>query len=154
MLDPIRKSIEVPCSQKMAFEVFLDGMDTWWPLDKFTHSAMRGGPAKAIRVDPKVGGKIVEIGHDDAEVLWGEIKTYDPYDGFSMDFHVPAPGFDVDGFTFVEVRFTAIAERKTRVELTQTEWEFLGDMAEGVRGGYVKGWSMIFEQAYAAACSR
>ncbi len=42
MLDQITKTIEVPCSQEMAFEVFLNKMDRWWPLDKFTVSAMRG----------------------------------------------------------------------------------------------------------------
>lgn len=64
MLDPIVKTIEVPCSQERAFEVFLNEMDSWWPLGKFTISAMRGAPAKAIRVEAKQSGKIVEIGPD------------------------------------------------------------------------------------------
>ncbi len=62
MLDPIIKTIEVPCSQERAFKVFLNEMDRWWPLGKFTVSAMGGAPAKAIRVEAKQGGKIVEIG--------------------------------------------------------------------------------------------
>src|SRR5207249_192925 len=49
MLDPIIKTIEVPCSQERAFKVFLNEMDSWWPLGKFTVSAMGGAPAKAIR---------------------------------------------------------------------------------------------------------
>ena len=47
MLDPIIKTIEVPCSQEKAFRVFVKEMDTWWPLGKFTVSAMGGKAAKA-----------------------------------------------------------------------------------------------------------
>lgn len=154
MLDPIKKTLEVPCSQKMAFEVFLLEMDTWWPMAKFTHSAMRGAPAKSIQVDAQVGGKIVEIGHDDAEVQWGAIKTYDPYASFSMDFHVPHPKYPVEGYTLVEVSFTELGEGSTRVDLTQTHFEGLGDMAEGSHQGYGSAWNMILEQAYKGACAK
>ena len=65
MLEPIAMTIEVPCSQEKAFEIFLDDMKTWWPLDKFSVSAMDGKIAKGLRVDAVQGGDIVEIGHDD-----------------------------------------------------------------------------------------
>ncbi len=91
MLDPIVKTIEVPCSQAKAFDVFLREMDSWWPLGKFTVSAMGGAPAKAIRVDAKPGGQIVEIGPNGAEYLWGTIKSYQPHDFVSMDFHFAPP---------------------------------------------------------------
>lgn len=78
MLDPIIKIIEVPCDQKKAFTVFLGEMASWWPLDKFTTSMMKGAPAKTITVDVREGGKIIEVGSDDSETLWGTINTYDP----------------------------------------------------------------------------
>ena len=161
MLDPIIKTIEVPCSQKLAFEVFLNKMDSWWPLGKFTTSAMRGEPAKSIRVEAKQGGNIVEIGSDDTETSWGTIKSYDPHDSFSMDFHIPRPDEQVEdgadprgqlGRSLIEVRFIALGSERTRVELTQSNWEAFGDMAEAIRGGYGGGWVMIFEQAYKSAC--
>ncbi len=161
MIDPIVKTIEVPCSQKTAFEVFLNKMDSWWPLDKFTVSAMRGAPARSIRVEAKQGGNIVEIGSDDKETTWGTIKSYDPYGFVSMDFHIPQPDERVEegsdprgqtGRTLIEVRFTALGDEETRVELTQSNWEALGDMAEAIRGGYGGGWVMIFEQAFKSAC--
>ncbi len=152
MLDPLVKTIEVPCDQKKAFTVFLNEMDSWWPLDKFTTSMMAGAPAKAINVDAREGGKIIEIGSDDTETLWGTIKTYDPYGYVSMDFHIPTPDYEVGKFSLVEVRFTVIGDQQTKVELTQSNWEVFGDMAEGIHGGYGHGWVMIFEQAYKAAC--
>ena len=152
MLDAIVRTIEVPCSQKVAFEVFLNKMDSWWPLDRFTTSAMRGEPAKSIRVEAKQGGEIVEIAFDDAETLWGTIKSYDPHGFLSMEFHVPQPDQKVDSRSLVEVQFTALGDEQTRVKLTQSNWEALGEMAEQMHGGYSGAWVMIFEQAYKSAC--
>ena len=154
MLDPIIKKIEVPCSQEEAFNVFVKDMGTWWPTQMFSVSVMRKQTTKELRVEPKPGGKIVEVGGDGREDQWGTIKTYDPNDAFSMDFHINHPDHpQTEGkFTLVEVTFTALGDELTRVELTQSNWEVLGDMAEGVRGGYEHGWSMIFEQKYKAAC--
>ncbi len=150
MLDPIIYSIEVPCSQEKAFGVFVTEMGSWWPLDKRSMSLMNGGkPAKSVRVDAKQGGKIVEIGHDDTEHHWGTIKSYDPHDAISMDFHM---GLPPENASLVEVRFTALGNERTRVELTHSNWEAFGDMAEMMRGGYGSGWVIIFEQAYKSAC--
>lgn len=33
MIEPLVRTIEVPCAPQMAFEVFLDDMSSWWPLD-------------------------------------------------------------------------------------------------------------------------
>ncbi len=150
MLDPIIKTIEVPCSQEKAFGVFVNEMGSWWPLDKRSMSMISGGkPAKSLRIDPKEGGKIVEIGHDDTEHLWGTIRSYDPHDLLTMDFHM---GLPAENASLVEVRFTALGNERTRVELTHSNWEAFGEMAEMMRGGYGSGWVIIFEQAYKSAC--
>ena len=149
MLDPIVKTIEVPCSQERAFRVFVNDMGSWWPLDKRSVSMISGKPAKSLRIEPKLGGKIVEIGHDDTEHLWGTIKSYAPPDALSMDFHI---GMPPENASLVELRFTALDSDRTRVELTQSNWEAFGDMAEMMRGGYGSGWEIIFDQAYKLAC--
>jgi len=149
MLDPITYTIEVPCDQKKAFEVFVD-MGSWWPLEKRSMSLMQGGqPAKSLQIDPKQGGNIMEIAHDDTEHLWGTIKSFDPHDFFSMDFHM---GMPPETASLVEVRFTTLGENQTRVALTQSNWEAFGDMAEMMRDGYGSSWGMIFEEAYKSAC--
>jgi uncharacterized protein YndB with AHSA1/START domain len=152
MLDPIVKTIEVPCSQEKAFGVFLNEMDSWWPLDKFTVSAMGDEVAEAIRVEAKVGGKIVEIGPDGTEHEWGTIRSYEPNDYVSMDFHIPQPGEIVESRSLVEVRFTILDAERTRVELTQSNWEAFGERAADMQGGYGGGWVVVFEQAYKSAC--
>ena len=149
MLDPIVKTIEVPCSQEKAFSVFVNEMGSWWPLHKRSVSMISGKPAKSLRIEPKQGGKIVEIGHDGTEHLWGTIRSYDPNDSISMDFHI---GMPAESASLVEVRFTALGRERTRVELTQSNWEAFGELAEMMRGGYGSGWIIIFEQAYQSAC--
>jgi uncharacterized protein YndB with AHSA1/START domain len=153
MLDPIVKEIEVPCSQQTAFEVFVDGMETWWPLDRFSVSAMTGQPSRALLVQPRQGGTITEVADDGSEHLWGRITSYDPHDYLAMDFHITHPDYPAGDFTLVEVRFTPLDEGNTRVRLTQSNWEALGEMAEMVRGGYGTGWTVIFEERYGAACA-
>ncbi len=149
MLDPIDFTIEVPCGQEKAFAVFVNEMGSWWPLDKRSMSMHSGKPAKSLRIEAKQGGRIVEIGHDDTEHLWGTIKSYDPHDSISMDFHM---GLPPENASLVEVRFSALGNERTQVELTHSNWEAFGDMAEMMRGGYGSGWVIIFEQAYKSAC--
>ncbi len=149
MLDPIDFTIEVPCGQEKAFAVFVNEMGSWWPLDKRSMSMHSGKPAKSLRIEAKQGGRIVEIGHDDTEHLWGTIKSYDPHNSISMDFHM---GLPPENASLLEVRFSALGNERTQVELTQSNWEAFGDMAEMMRGGYCSGWVIIFEQAYKSAC--
>lgn len=152
MLEPIVRVIEVPCGQEAAFNIFISEMNTWWPLGKYTTSAMDGRPAKSIRVDARPGGAIVEIGHDDTETQWGTLRVYEPYGLLSMDFHIPQPREQVNDRSLVEVRFTSIGPDRTRVQLTQSNWEAFGERAKDMQGGYGGGWTAIFEGAYKAAC--
>ena len=147
MLDPIIKTIEVPCSQERAFGVFVNDMGSWWPLDTYSMSMKGGKPAKSLRIEPRQGGQIVET--DDTEHLWGTITSYDPHDSIRMDFHM---GMPAETASLVEVRFTALQSGRTQVELTQSNWEGFGEMAEMLHGHYGSGWVAIFELAFKAAC--
>ena len=46
--------------------------------------------------------------------------------------------------SLVELRFTALENDRTRVELSHSNWEAFGDMAEMMRGGYGSSWVIIF----------
>ena len=151
MLEPLVSKIEVPCGQQRAFDIFVRDMGSWWPLHKRSMSLKTTGhPPKRLDVDPRVGGRIVEIAHDDAPLHWGTFKTLRPHDLVAMDFHM---GMPPDKASLVEVRFTPLAANRTEVVLTQSNWEGFGDMAEMLRSGYVSGWVLIFEQGYKNACT-
>ena len=61
-------------------------------------------------------------------------------------------GMPPENASLVEVRFTVLSDEQAQVELTQSNWEAFGDMAEMMRGGYGSGWVIIFEEAYKSAC--
>jgi len=156
MLDPIIKTIEVPCSQERAFTVFLNRNGHLVARSANSPvSAMGGAPAKAIRVEAKQGGKIVEIGPNGTEYCGARsnhtIRT--PSSVWTSNF--APPGEKVDARTLVEVRFTALGNKRTRVVLTQSNWEAFGEKAAMLRDrGYSQAWVAIFEGAFKAALRR
>ena len=152
MLDPVIKTIVVQCDQEKAFSLFVNKMDTWWPLDKFTVSAMGGKPAKSIRVDASEGGEIVEIGSDNSESLWGTINSIVPNESFNMNFHIPQPGEVVSERSIVEIKFIEMSKEETKIELKQNNWEAFGDRAKDMQGGYGGGWNMILNE-FESACT-
>ena len=78
MLDPLTFTTEVPCNQEKAFSIFVNDMGSWWPLDKRSMSLMSTGkPAKSVSIEPKLGGKIVELTADDEELLWRAQRAVD-----------------------------------------------------------------------------
>ena len=151
-LPPIVKTIDVPCDQARAFDIFVGGMPGWWPLDKRSMSLMwnNGKPAANLKVEPRKGGRIVETSPDGDEYHWGTITVYDPHDRLKLDFHM---GLTPDTASLVEVDFHALDTGGTRVVLTQSRWEAFGDLAADMYGGYGSSWAMIFEEGYAAACA-
>lgn len=150
MLDPIVKTIEVPCSPEKAFDTFVNQVSNWWPLGKNSVSAMNGHVAKKVVIEPRQGGKVYEIGHDDTEHHWGSVKSFNPHTDFSMNWHI---GMSADSPSEVAVVFTELDEGKTRVELTHSKWESFGDKAQDMRNGYNGGWVGVFEEAFKAACA-
>lgn len=149
MLDPITKTVNVPCPQKRAFDTFVN-MPAWWPLEKRSMSLMSAkAPAKSLSVEMRLGGKIVEVAADDVEHHWGTFRAYDPHSHVQFDFHMGLPS---DQTGQVDVRFTALSATETRVELTHSNWEGYGDMAEMMFNGYGSSWAMLFEEHFAGAC--
>ena len=150
MLAPLVSTIEVPCGQAQAYDIFVD-MGSWWPIDKRSMSLMNeGAPAASLEVDPRVDGRIVETSPDGVIYHWGTFRTFDRPTRIEMGFHM---GLPAEQASSVEVVFTPLGDDRTQVVLTQSNWEAFGDLAEMMRGGYGSGWVIIFEQADLSACT-
>lgn len=150
MLEPVVKIIDVPCDQQRAFNVFVEAVDTWWPKDKNSVSAMHGKVAKRIVIEPRLNGIVMEVGHDDTEHQWGSVSAYDPHSRITLDWHVNMPA---DKACVVDVLFISVSEKLTRVELTHSRWEVFGDESVNMRNNYDSGWVGVFETAYRIAAS-
>lgn len=77
------------------------------------------------------------------------IKPIDPNNPVTMDLHMGMPPKQA---SLAEVIFVPLTEDRTRVMLTQSNWEGFGDMAEMLRQHYGPGWDIIFAQSHLAAC--
>lgn len=148
MLEPIRKTLDVPCNTEKAFTVFVNEVNSWWPLDKNTVSAMGGEVAQKVVIEPKLDGRVYEIGHDGTEHLWGSVTRYSPFTAITLDWHI---GLPPEQASVVDVEFSPLDDSLTRVVLTHSRWEAFGDKAEEMRAGYDGGWVGVFEQAYRSA---
>ena len=140
---PIRQSIMVPSNREHTFEVFTGRLAEWWPLVPFSSNGER---VQTVTLDPKDGGRVVEIWDDGTEIEWGELLEWSPPERFCMTWNITGTP------TEVEIEFTEVAAGLTRVELEHRGWENLSE-AElaadcGVPGGYYggafnTGWSHI-----------
>ena len=140
---PVRKELQLAAPPERAFEVFTEGIATWWPL--VLHS-ISGERARDCVFEPGVGGRIFERDEDGTEADWGRVLVWDPPNRVVFSWH---PNEDGPAATEVEVRFTAVGDG-TLFELEHRGWERLGPEAAEARAGYHTGWDPTLA-AYAAA---
>ena len=140
----VRKEIFVARSQEDAFRIYTDEFGSWWPLS--THSIFGDEAVDAV-FEPVAGGRLYERTADGREAEWGRVLAWNPPSGFTISWK---PNLDPDApRTTYELRFVAIGENQTRLELLHTGWEALGDDATEAREGYDGGWDLVLD-AYTA----
>jgi uncharacterized protein YndB with AHSA1/START domain len=149
MTDPVRKSITVPLPPSEAFDLFTDGIDGWWPKD--THSIGAGtgnGDKSAVTIEPHEGGAISETLPDGSTATWGKVTEWQPGSRFSATWHVGRPEEEA---TFIDVTFSP-SDAGTRVDLTHSGWEVLGDQAVEMCANYNNGWDHVLGRCFGNAC--
>ena len=150
MTDPIIKTIEVPCGPDRAFDIFVNRIANWWPLDGHAASAAAGQAALGVTIEPRVGGAIFETMYDGTRTDWGEIPVFEAGRKLSMTWH---PGNNADSPTRVDVVFDGISEERTRVTLTHSGWEVWAEEAAAKRENYDKGWDFVLGECFGSAAA-
>jgi uncharacterized protein YndB with AHSA1/START domain len=146
-LPPVIKSVVVPCPPKDAFHYFTADMAQWWPLQ--THSCI-AGRSKGSEIpltcvfEPRSGGRIFERGTSGEEHPWGTVLAWEPPAKVSFTWH---PGRPTATAQHVDVTFTA-DRGGTRVLLTHTGWETLGEAAADTRSRYDSGWELVLVEKF------
>ena len=138
---PVVKSVIVRCSPARAFALFAEDFGRWWPLSR-THT---GSDPVDCAIEPRVGGRVFERAADGRETSWGTVLAYEPPHRLAFSWVVEISAGQEQ---LVEIRFTPEGPG-TRVELTHSGWEKLGDAAASLRQRYDRGWATIFERCYA-----
>jgi uncharacterized protein YndB with AHSA1/START domain len=130
----VRKSVVVACPPEHAFETFTARIYDWWPFA--SHSLSR--QPESATFEPRVGGRVYEVGPDGKEHEWATVLAWEPPTRFVVDWHVS----EGQPSTELEVRFLPEGDG-TRVELEHRGWERYGDEAAEARAGYESGWDVV-----------
>jgi uncharacterized protein YndB with AHSA1/START domain len=149
----VRQSVVVQAPAARAFEVFTDGMSTWWPLA--SHS-IGSAPMVAAVIEPRAGGRWYERGEDGSECDWGEVLVWEPPHRLVLKWQLTADyAFDADLHTEIEVRFHAEDANSTRVELEHRGLDAYGERTAEMREtfGSDGGWAGLL-RSFADAAAR
>ncbi len=143
----VSSSIEVHAPVERAFEVFTRDFGLFKPAD---HSLLAVPIAETI-VETHVGGNIIDRGADGSECRWARILAYEPPNRFVFSWDIN-PHWSIETDTAktseVEVRFTALDEDRTRVEIEHRHLDRHGDGWIGVREGVStgEGWPFYLDR--------
>ena len=137
----------VNCSAERAFVLFTDGLGSWWPPE-YTWSAAKLERMQIVR---RPGGRCFERGPHGFHCDWGRVTVCEPPARLVLAWQINAdrtPQPDPDQASEVEVRFTPVAEQRTRVELEHRGFERHGGRARGYRDGMAsrRGWPLLLER--------
>jgi uncharacterized protein YndB with AHSA1/START domain len=137
---PIVKTVMVHAAPARAFALFAGDFGRWWPLAR-VHTGL--DPVDCA-IEPRVGGRVFERAADGRETAWGTVLAYDPPHRLAFSWIL---GLSAGQEQSVEILFMP-EDRGTRVELTHSGWEKLGDAAASLRERYDRGWATIFERCF------
>jgi uncharacterized protein YndB with AHSA1/START domain len=140
----IHKSAVVAAPPEKAFEVFTEGMATWWPIESHSVQAMNqdAGPPEAVVFETGPGGRVYERMTNGEQAHWANVTAWEPPHRLVLEWKVNP---DAIAATEVEVRFTP-EDGGTRVELEHRGFEALGKDAEESHAGYSSGWPPVLER--------
>lgn len=135
----VRKSVVVKVPVERAFTVFVRNFGAWWPRS----FSIGASPLGTAVIEPKAGGRWYEIGEDGTECDWGEVLAHDLPQRLLLAWRIGADWrHDPALLTEVEVVFTPLGARETRVDLEHRLLENMGAAAAGAVAafGSDRGW--------------
>jgi hypothetical protein len=141
---PVQKSVHVRAPIAHAFAVFTEGLTLWWP---HTHG-VGGKPIAKVLMEPRLGGRWLEIAEDGSETVVGTITTWEPPHRMIMLWQINAQWKpDAAMRSEVDVRFFAEGADATRVELLHHKFETMGrEAGASMRKDVDNGWPGLLQR--------
>jgi hypothetical protein len=139
----VRQSITVPLAPAAAFALWTDQIHTWWPV---SHSRS-GDPATQVIFERGIGGRFYERTADGTEFDWGHVVVWQPPEHLAYHWYL---GSGPTQPTRVDVRFVAVGEAQTQVEVVHRGPELIGELWRVNNARYRAAWAVVLP-AYAAA---
>jgi len=148
-IQSIRKRLLVNTSQKRAYEVFTQKINSWWPR---THHIGKT-PVKEFLLEPRVNGRWYSTHEDGSECDTGKVLLWEPPNRLILAWQINGEFQYVSSLiTEIEIKFIPDGPAKTIVEFEHRDLERLGGggkTAESMDGG----WGMVLE-LYAKEAAR
>lgn len=124
-----------------AFQVFTEGIGTWWnPDHHLLHSELT-----SMTFEPRVGGHIVDRYADGRECRWARVLAYDPPRRVVFSWDVTTQWqveTDPDKASEVEVTFTPTDAHHTHAVLTHRNLDRHGADWKSMRDAVGSGWTL------------
>ena len=136
-LAPVERRVRVALAPPDAFDLFTRQIARWWP---FAGHSCFDAEACDVLFEPRVGGAVTELARDGRRMGWGTLTAWSPPARFEMRWY---PGLDEAQATLLDVRFTALEDGGTEVQVHHSGWEARGAEAQGRRDGYGSGWAAV-----------
>lgn len=134
-VEAVRERTTVPLDVRRAFDLFTDGIGTWWPFQQFSYS---GGRTRSLHLEPKEGGRFFEGLVDGSELVDGVVLAVQAPERIVFTYRAPTYPADTE----VEATFSGRGA-ETDVEVQHRGWERLGAEAREQRDGHAQGWSYL-----------
>ena len=138
----IKKELTVEAPLDRAFRVFTANMGAWWPKSHHIGKA----PLEDLVIEPKVDGRWYEVDEDGSTCDWGKVLAWDPPRRLVLAWQLNQEfQYDPALVTEVELTFTTLGPKRTRVDFEHRHLERFGDEAERLREGMNTGWAEILD---------
>jgi len=144
VIAPVIKTVHVKAPIAHAFQVFTDGLARWWPKDH----GIGKKPIKTVLMEPRVGGRWLEIAEDGTETVVGTFAVWQPPHRLVVIWQINAEWKpDATMRSEVDVRFTPDGPDVTVVELVHHKFETMGAEAGTImRAGVNRGWPGLVDR--------
>jgi uncharacterized protein YndB with AHSA1/START domain len=136
----VQTSVTVNAPIEQAFRTFTEDFDRVKPRD---HTMLDAEIEKSV-FEPRVGGRVYDLGIDGSECQWGRVLACEPPERVVFTWDISAQWEleqDLEKTSEVEVRFIAETADRTRVELQHRNlnrhvegWEALRESVSGEGG--------------------
>ena len=108
----IRRSGVVEATPEKAFEIFTEGIASWWPYDTHSVEGMEGEDRSPETVVFETGpnGRIYERMTNGKEAHWAQVTAWEPPNRVVLAWQVNP---DTPGPTEIEIQFTIVGGKTT-----------------------------------------
>ncbi|MEV6135409.1 SRPBCC family protein [Nocardia sp. NPDC051990] len=149
----VRVEFVVDAPIDRAYDVFTNGIDSWWPRG---HHIGKGELAQEV-IEPREGGRCFGREADGTECPWGTVLVWDPPRHFAFSWEIGLDWqheTDPERASRVDVIFEPVTADRTAVTLVHSDFEKHGEGWESMRDSVRSedGWPDL-ANAYAKAAA-